>query len=52
MILNREMIAARRARAVWMARRGWKAREIARELGVHLRTVERYKAAAQAGATR
>jgi DNA-binding NarL/FixJ family response regulator len=35
-------VADRRRRAAWMAGRGWPYPEIARELMVHRRTVERY----------
>lgn len=42
--LSPTRVAARRRQAVWLTRRGWKLGEIARELRVSVRTVERYRA--------
>jgi transposase len=40
-----DVIASRRRRAALLTRRGWYAREIAAELRVSLRTVQRYQRA-------
>lgn len=42
--LSPTRVAARRRQAVWLTGRGWKLGEIARELRVSVRTVERYRA--------
>lgn len=44
MNLSPTRVAARRQKAVWLTRRGRKLAEIARELRVSVRTVERYRA--------
>jgi transposase len=43
------VVDRRRRQAIAMAAQHWTAREIACELGVHMRTVERYKAAGKIG---
>lgn len=45
--LNPVVVNRRRRQAVAMTKRGWTAREIGRELGLSMRTVERYKAIAR-----
>jgi transposase len=50
--LNPVVVARRRRLAVAMVAHGLTAREAARELGVHRRTVERYKAEMRAEASR
>lgn len=52
MDLSPERIQSRRQKAVWLTRHGWTGREIARELRVSLRTIERYRARARAGERR
>jgi DNA-binding NarL/FixJ family response regulator len=46
MSLYPAVVATRRERALWLTRHGWTAREIARELNVSMRTVERYRSKA------
>ncbi|MFI5891947.1 helix-turn-helix domain-containing protein [Actinoplanes sp. NPDC051513] len=50
--LHPASVAKRRRQAAWLTKRGWKLGEIARELRVSVRTVERYRAHRQAGAGR
>jgi DNA-binding NarL/FixJ family response regulator len=48
MNLSPTRVAARRRQAVWLPKRGWNLAEIARELRVSVRTVERYRACGRA----
>lgn len=43
-------VAARRRKAVWLTKRGWNGPEIARELRVSRRTVDRYRSHARQAA--
>lgn len=52
MDLSPARVRSRQKQTVWLTRRGWTAREIARELGVTMRTVERYRRQARAGERR
>lgn len=52
MNLSPARVRSRQQQAVWLTRHGWTAREIARELGVTMRTVGRYRARARAGERR
>jgi DNA-binding NarL/FixJ family response regulator len=47
--IDRASVAARRRRAVWLTKRGWTGREIARELRVSQRTVELYRSQERTG---